>query len=366
LLVQTEDTPLISGNIDVDNFGSYYTGESRVGSTVYINSPTRHGDQITLRLVTSGSSSNYVFGSYSFPISGSGLRLGFSVDYLDYELEKEFAGLGAEGDASEMRVFSSYPFIRSRHVNLIGRVDFSKLKLEDNNDNGLLAKRTVDSAVFSLSGDHDDDLLANGTTYFSATFTTGSIDIKGNDAFESFDQQNTDTEGSFQKLKLDLSRLQHIIGDVSTYLSLSGQLASDNLDSSQKFFIGGPFSMPGYPTGEASGDEGVLFHADLRYEFYHLPWHGNLQVSAFYSWGEVELYKNTWPGWEAGNPIIENRISLESFGFGVNQSWPEGLVLRGMVGWQVGGNEGRNPTTDKDSDNSSSNSRAWLQAIYYF
>ncbi len=365
-LLQTDDTPLVSGNIDVDNFGSYYTGENRIGTTIYIDSPTQQGDQITLRLVTSGSSSNYGFASYSVPIAGNGLRLGLSIDYLDYELEKAFESLGAEGDVSEIRAFSTYPFIRSRHLNLIGRVDLSQLKLDDHNDMGLLAERTIESGIFSLSGDHDDDLLANGTSYFSASLTAGSLDIEGNDAFKAFDQQNTNSEGSFQKLALSFSRLQHLTGNLSTYLSLSGQLASDNLDSSQKFFIGGPFSVPGYPTGEVSGDEGLLAHVDLRYDFYDLPWGGSFQASTFYSWGEVKLFKDTWPGWEAGNPIIQNRITLESFGIAINQSWPEGFVVRGMIGWQVGDNDGRNPITDKDSDNSNSNSRAWLQGIYYF
>ena len=75
-LLRAEDTPRITGNVDIDNFGSYYTGESRLWATVYFNSPTGSGDQITLRAVTSGSDSNYFFLDYSTPISGNGMRIG--------------------------------------------------------------------------------------------------------------------------------------------------------------------------------------------------------------------------------------------------------------------------------------------------
>jgi hypothetical protein len=37
-----------------------------------------------------------------------------------------------------------------------------------------------------------------------------------------------------------------------------------------------------------------------------------------------------------------------------------------MLGWQVGDNDGANPITDEDSDNSDKNYRGWIQGIYYF
>jgi hemolysin activation/secretion protein len=157
-LLRAEDTPQITGNVDIDNFGSYYTGESRLGATVYFNSPTGSGDQITLRAVTSGSDSNYFFLDYSIPISGNGMRIGANIDYLDYELGKQFQTTGNEGDAQSLRLFGSYPFIRSRHNNLTGRLEYAYLALDDTDDSGALeADRRINSLNFSLAGDYDDD-----------------------------------------------------------------------------------------------------------------------------------------------------------------------------------------------------------------
>ena len=106
--MSTENTERVTGNLDFDNFGSYYTGESRLGATVYFNSPTGRGDQITLRGVTSGSGSNYVFTDYSVPVGGSGLRLGGSLDYLEYQLEEELESFDAEGEAGSFRAFAAW------------------------------------------------------------------------------------------------------------------------------------------------------------------------------------------------------------------------------------------------------------------
>jgi len=363
LNIKTTDDSFITGSIDFDNFGSYYTGENRLGATVNVNSPTRNGDQLTARLVTSGSDSNYVFLRYDIPVSGNGLRTGISTDYLDYTLKHEFKQFGSAGNVFEFRGFLNQPFIRSRHTNFYWGADYVYLKLDDHDNASALADRTINSAVLKLSGDHDDDMFAAGTTYYSVDLTLGNLDINGNQAYIDFDAANTETAGGFGKLNFSVARLQHISGNLSTYVSLIGQLASKNLDSSQKFFIGGPFSVPGYPTGEASGDDGALVHLDLRHDFYGLPWQGILQASLFYTYGTATLYKDEFASLPAN---FSNTVSLQSVGIGVDQSWQQGIVLRAMLGWQVGDNEGANPITDKDSDNSDKNYRGWIQGIYYF
>jgi len=366
LRYEIKDEKLVSGNIDFDNFGSYYTGLYRLGGTVYVNSPTASGDQLTLRLVTTGKDSNYGYLRYSIPVSGNGTRIGFSTDYLDYTLGKQYEALGAEGDVFEFKGFVNYPYLRSRHTNLNLGVDYVHLKLDDHDDVGDLAKRTINSGVFRLSGDHDDDWFAAGTTYYSVDITFGNLDIEGNQAYIDFDSQGPATAGSFSKLNFAVSRLQHLTGKVSTFISLSGQLAGNNLDSSQKFYMGGPYSMPGYPTGQASGDDAALLHLDLRRDFLTQPWGGIFQASIFYAYGQSDIFKETWTGWQGTNPIISNDITLQSAGVGFNQNWSSGIVIRGMVGWQIGENDTRDPISGEAVDQSDEDYRAWLQGIYYF
>lgn len=366
-LLQAEDTPAVTGNVDMDNFGSHYTGEGRLGSTLYFNSPTHRGDQLTLRAVTSGSDSSYLFLDYSLPVGGSGMRLGINADYLDYKLGQEYRSLDYGGEAASARLFAAYPLVRSRHGNLNARLEYAYLVLEDDDRTGeLRADRRLNTVTAGIDGDHDPDAWANGITYFGAGITAGSVDVRGGDTFKAFDQQSLGTNGEFVRINAELSRLQHIVGDWSTYLGVAGQWASGNLDSSQKFYIGGPFSIPGYPTGEASGDHGAHLHVDLRHDFLNMPWGGDFQASLFYATGWVRLFDETWEGWEGDNPIIDNDITLSSWGLSLSQTWASGLIVRASLGRQLGSNEGRDPVTGDDSDGSDSDFRAWVQTIYYF
>ena len=366
-LLRTQDTARVTGNIDVDNFGNYYTGEERLGATVYFNSPTGSGDQLTFRAVTSGSDSTYAYSEYSMPVSGNGLRLGASADYLTYDLGEELEEFGADGEAYSGSLFAAYPFIRSRHTNLNTRVEYIHLSLDDDNDSGVLeAERTLNMVTASLFGDHDDDYWANGVTYFDVSVTGGNVDIGGGDEFEDFDDRNVGTDGSFFKLNFDVSRLQHLVGNWSASGRLAGQAATTNLDSSQKFFIGGPFSVPGYPVGEMSGDFGVNLQADVRYDIRSIPWGGDLQVSTFATAGWIRLYQDTWDGWQGENRIISNNMELYSWGLAATQTWPSGVVLRSSIGRQIGNNDARNPLNGKDTDQSGDDYRAWFQVIYYF
>jgi hemolysin activation/secretion protein len=366
-LMRTEDTPAISGNVDIDNFGSVYTGQTRLGTTLYWNSPSGLGDQATLRAVASDEDYRYLFLDYSRPMAGNGLRAGLNADYLNYELGDKFDGTGARGDAVALRVFAAYPFVRTRHANSRGRLEYAYLRLDDdNNVEALRAERQIHTLAASVSGDLDHDALADGITYFDLAAVIGRLGIIGSNEFAALEAETTDAEGEFGLLRVHLSRLQHIAGNWSAFGSLEGQAATGNLDPSQKFFIGGPFGVPGYPTGEASGDHGVSVFADLRRDFTSPPWGGNFQLSVFYAQGHVQLYDETWDGWQGDNPLIRNSIRLSSWGVAMSQTWPGSVVMRGSIGRQIGSNPGRNPATGADSDGSTSDHRAWFQLIYYF
>ncbi len=364
--METFDTPLLQGDIRLDNFGGYFTGEARLGATLIVDSPSRRGDRLMLNAVTSGSRSNYLFMQYDLPVAGDGVRLGASVDYLSYELGKEYKALNAKGDGSELRFFGSYPLQRARHANLYGNITFSHLDLHDESDLDGLTDRQVDALIVGLIGDRESDIIRDGEFYYAAALTVGRLDISGSDAFTDFDRQFVHSEGSFAKLEYEIARLQHLSGPLSAYASFNGQLANQNLDTSQKFFIGGPFDVAGYPVGELSGDEGALLHLDLRYDFHDVLGHSETQISLFYAHGWARLYNTTWPGWEGGNDQIVNRITLKTVGLSSYSTWQGRYLLHLIVGRQIGDNPGSDPLTGEDNDHSDSDYRAWIQGAYLF
>lgn len=125
------------------------------------------------------------------------------------------------------------------------------------------------------------------------------------------DSVTANTDGSFSKWNINLNRLQVINAKTSLWLSISGQIAEDNLDSSQKMVFGGPFSVRAYDTGAISGDNGVLGTIELRRNLGNF--HGLIQGIAFADIGKVRVNEKPWAA-----ATGDNRTSLSGVGMGVN------------------------------------------------
>lgn len=359
------DEPAFTGNVDVDNFGSRDTGEVRLGTTLYWNSPSRVGDQVVTRLVTSGKGSNYAYVQYLRPVTPDGWRAGASVDYLRYR-SNFYAGVGeARGAASDWQLMASYPVIRGRFSNLNFRGSAGQTRIHDRNDLGLDAKRRLDTVTLALDGDHSHDLWPDGTTYYNADLTMGRLRIESDDAYKAYDASGPKADGGFARLGFGVQRLQRLSGPWSAHVKFSGQLASGNLDSSQQYHLGGATSIAGYPVGQASGDQGWELHAELRRDI-PTPWAGRLHGFVFAQHGQVTQHHSTWAGWQGSRTDMANTQSLSTVGVGIVQSLESQWLIRAMLGRQVGTNHLADPATGADLDGRTRNWRAWIQVVRYF
>ncbi len=362
------DEPLLSGNVDFDNFNLPQIGQYRLGATLYLNSPGGVGDQAVARLVSSGARSNYAYLTYLRPVSPHGTRIGASIDYYGYD-GTALANLGSiDGYASNARLYLTHPIIRSRFTNLNLRTDVSYVAIDDRRTSAGLtfsADRRLGVVSATLEGDETHDFLPNGTTLFDVTLTGGNVDVRGDPLYQQFDAAGPRTAGGFARLNFRVQRLQHLAGPWSLYVCAAGQLASKNLDPLERFYLGGPLSIPGYPIGEASGDQGAELWLELRRDF-AAPWGGNLQAGLSYDVGWVQQQKNPWPGWNAIDPTLSNSVTLQSVALQLPQTIQDSWVIRGLVGWQVGAEPPVRQLTGYDSDGRSSGYRVWFQVIRYF
>lgn len=366
LRTEISDEPLLSGNIDVDNYGSEHSGRERLGTTLYLNSPSQTGDQLVTRLVTSGSDSNYAYLTYLAPVSASGTRLGASLDYYQYQTDN-IDNLGdAQGYASDLRLYLTHPLVRSRHSNLNLRSDYSHLRLVDDNDLNFDAIRHVDSLTLGIEGDEDHDWLANGLTLYGFSLTAGALDMRGNYNFRQYDRSGPGSDGGFVRSNVYLQRLQHLSGPWSIYGKLGGQWASGNLDASQKYYLGGPTSVAGYPLGEVGGDSAVELHAELRYDVARPVLNGQLQAELFYQKAWLKTHEDPWSNWQGSNPDLHNEFTLDGAGIGLTQTWQQQWLLRGLIGWQMTDSPVEDPVTHENTDGIDGNYRAWVQLIRYF
>ena len=146
---------------------------------------------------------------------------------------------------------------------------------------------------------------------------------------------------------------------------MSGQLASKNLDSSEKFILGGT-GVRASPQGEGAGDEGMLLNLELRYSLRGLQGPGDLQLLGFVDTGHVTLNKNTWTGWQpASLPNYPDSYSLSGMGIGANYGKAGNFSLQTSYAWKLGNNPARD-VHGQDSDGTAKTGRFWLQAIKWF
>lgn len=308
LVVDVSRTPLIRGEVGLDNHGNRYTGEARLHADLRIDSPFLLGDQITLRSLYS--EEDLWLGSlgYSLPLGASGLRANVSYAHTSYELAKDFASVDAHGTAKVTSAGLSYPLIRSQQSNLTLNASWQYKKLNDQQESTFTDNdKSSNSAVLALPFDHRDSLGGGGITYGVISYTAGQLKLDAE--LEASDRSShADTRGSFGKWNLDLARLQALPARLSLFGRLSFQWADSNLDSSEDFSVGGPNGVRAYPVGEGIGDEGWLAQIELRYT------RGDFSPYLFHDASGVRI--NAKPG-NITPAVADNTRSIAGSGMGV-------------------------------------------------
>jgi hemolysin activation/secretion protein len=365
LLISTKQDALVNGGVSTDNYGNRSTGTARANAQIDVNDPLGIGDQLSIGLSKS-TGSDIVGGSYSLPLTASGLRLNVGGSYLRYEVDQEqFRSLDLRGTARSGSLGLSYPLIRSRLQNLNLSATYEYKALEDRGLGTNLRDRELNNFIVAMSGNRFDSFAGGGVTDAMLALTFGELDLSGNRDDEFADSVSAKSDGSFHKLNLRVSRLQSL-GAASPWTlfgGVSAQWAGDNLDSSEKFLLGGPAGVRAYPVGEASADHGWLATLELRRNIdLGLP-SVTLQGLGFFDTGRVWLNENPWPG-SINNADDTNRYDLNAVGLGANL-WAGDFSVRTAAARTLGDNPGRGQS-GLDADGRSSDWRAWIQVSYAF
>lgn len=361
--VEVEEGPQVSGVVAADNYGNRYTGSERLTGQLAFNNPLGEGDQLTVNAVTAR---NLNLGSlgYSIPIGYNGLRASVNYTSLSYRIGEELASNESRGTAQTTSMMLGYPFIRQRDLNLRGQAGFEYKNLRDETLGQVQKDRRIRNFVAGLSGDSYDQLGGGGLSNFSLLATHGDADLS-RVASDVTGDASARTAGSFSKLNYGVARLQKLTDRYSLYATLSGQIASRNLVSSEKFILGGPNGVRAYPSSEGSGDEGSLATVEVRYDLAERVAMGNVQLIGFVDAGYVTLNKSPWSG-SAGNASNSNRYGLAGTGLGLNYTRLGMYSIRAMWATKLGSNPGRASVTNYDADGKGDNSRFWLQALVWF
>ncbi|WP_299790434.1 ShlB/FhaC/HecB family hemolysin secretion/activation protein [Ramlibacter sp.] len=351
LMVDVTPGERVTGSVDADNGGNRFTGQYRVGATVNVNEPFGLGDVASLRVLTSGEGLKYARLSYQMQVGVA--QVGVAYSHLDYRLGREFESLGAHGTAQIASIYGRYPIVRSRNSNLYAQLAFDAKQFDDRVD-AVPSDTERNSRVLmaSLLGDHRDGFGGGGADSYFLTWATGELEIETPAAL-ALDAATARTNGHFDKLSFGATRLQRLGGGpFSLYAGINGQLASRNLDVSEKMELGGMNGVRAYPEGEAYADEGYLVTLEGRMDLPPLPAAipGRMQLVAFVDSGHVRLNRDPWL---AG----DNQRTLSGAGVGINWGDPGNFLVRAYYAHQLG-SEPALSAPDRSG-------RFWIQLVKY-
>lgn len=354
-----KDPGLISGFVDFDNSGNRFVGQYRFGVYANLRNPIGWGDQFSLRAFTTDERKNdFLRLVYLVPAGYLGTRIGASYTTIDYRLAKDFAALLAHGTADVVNLYATHPFVRTRNTNVIGQLTFERKKLDDRVDTqNSIKDTTIDAVKAGVVGDFRDLVLGGGFNAYTLTLTDGRLALSpASEATADQAAAGFNTQGRFSKTQYDFRRLQRITANSTLLLSVTGQFASKNLASAEKFSLGGPNSVRAYPVGEGLGDTGYIFQGEFRYM---VPGFkvagGDVTVSGFWDQGWVRINENN----PATNAAVANNRRLSGYGIGASVGKEGDFVVRASAAWR---NENEAPT----ADTASRIPRVWVQAIKWF
>lgn len=334
-VVKDESAPVVSGQVELDNFGSRFSGRNRLGAEINVNNPYGLGDQLSLRGFIADAGGN-AFGraGYSLPAGPWGTRVGASIARLEYVLGEELAAFKPYGVANIFSANVSHPLIRSKYSNLYGQLIVERKNLTDRTSAPVSSETSsISSLRLQVSGDSHDNLA--GINLYSISLMRGSVSLDNPDR-RTLDQDilsGPHTQGSFAKLAFSIQRLQQWMPGWQGMFSLSGQVANKNLAGAEKFAIGGAGTVRAFPVGELIGDAGYAATAEMRYAVPQLKI-GALDVVAtlFYDVGHVTKNHD--------NRLINasnNVRSISGYGVGLNLGYGDKYLLKVAVAWPGAG-----------------------------
>lgn len=358
-LININNEPSYVAMLSADNYGSKATGPVRYQANASFLSPLGMGDRIDLGLLHS-KGTDYGRLSFNRPIGYSGLRMGINASALKYDV---IAGAALsqkpEGTAETAQIEASYPVYRSRTFDLSLASFLERKHFRNKSQESVVSNYLVDLFNIGSFLNHKNTLFIAGETSASLDLDLGYANYNNSPSDFKSNMITQDIQGRFNRLRWNINNTQFFTETISSVLKFSGQLSDSNLDSSQKFYLGGASGVRAYPTSEGSGSEGFLLSAALHKELT-----ASITAIGFYDYGFARQYVDD------GNLHATGRNSFNMKGYGTSIEWAGFIgtyrsTLSAIWSRRIGNNP--NPQVDgTDSDGTKHSNFYWLKASIVF
>ncbi len=357
-LIQVEEGKAWDGQVSWDNAGPVSTGFNRMSTQLNRYGALGRADISSLQYMRSDGT-DYLRLSHSEPMGYWGSRWGVNTSFSRYKVvTNDYLALNPQGPAQSVGLDMSLPLLRSRSTSASMQVAFERKFFRNTTNVGVSSDYFMDSFTTSLQASRSDEWMGGGENSLGAQLSRGLVNLSGSPN-ESNDALSTMTAGRFTKLRLNVNRQQSLNPTTQLVGSYQMQMASKNLDGSEKFSLSGMQGVRAYPSSEANGNAAQLMTVEYQKT---LEWQQHpFKLSAFVDTGRVSKLK-----FNTGSGI--NTYSLQGAGLWLGSSVPNRL---GQAQWRMtwAHRIGSNPAAQAnglDLDGTLHNDRFWLSVIQQF
>ena len=332
-----EDTKNVRTILYAENYGTKAAGRYRYGLIDDIYNVDHHGEHLSVNGLISNDHMHNYGASWELPYGTSGTKAGISLSRTDYALGGSFRDMDAVGQSDNISLFASTPLLRTSNRSRLLKygIDYHRLTDELRTYSYDVKRRSQGAHIGYEEIAHN----AKNVTDYEATVSSGLMTMVSDYAKTNAAYNHAD--GRFTKGFFNVNSIQAFDKHWDLLVKAQGQLASQNLDSSEQFYLGGASGVRAYPQGEASGDLGYLTSAELRYHT-KLP---NLMLSTYYDGGYVRESKDGLSG----------NTHLRGWGVGLTYACPDDYFFRFDYARRIG-------LGDKLSTDAQSRQRMWFMA----
>ena len=353
VIVEINETKLVSGNIKTDNHGSRSSGYARVSTALNFNGLLNVGESWSLQNVHTTGSDYYALG-LTIPIGVSGLSATFRGSEMDYNLGIPLKSSDPEGNSNSLSMSLNFPSFNLGKLNTSINFGISNNTYLNKTNAGISSEQFNFKGNLDLNFNLIDQIFGGGANNFTISMTKGEIDLGDTPSNLASDQTSANTNGEFEKFTINFSRLQSLSSKHALFFSTNGQYGGTNLDPGEQLSLGGVSGIRGYPNSEASGSHGLISSLEHRFSY-----NNRIQTKLFYDFGRVFQYKNTYTDWNSSNPSLNNSYNLSGAGFGVDAFLGNLGNLSLIYARKLSANPAED-TSGKDNDGTGYDERFWL------
>jgi len=319
VLVLTGDYDSKSAVLAADNRVSSQLGRSQITASVAFNSALGHGERIYVTfaahpdggMFSEDSRRRYFALGASLPVGDDGWTVGLTADYSTTHPGDDVAPQMLESSYSRIGASASYPILRSRTANLVGRVGFDAASDTQATKLGgpttTLSADRIRALRFSLDGDarlSDDRTVTYGVGLSHGLDILGARMASEASVLKPLSRAGADAEFTAIDGNLSLSS-PAFFGTNSTFSARGRFGFNEPLLRSEQFSPVGWDEMSGPPPGLLIGDSGAVARIELE-----RPYSLNDGAIAPYAFASATTVK-------LEQPSILERARTEATGIGV-------------------------------------------------